>query len=153
MNSRVPYLDDECLPKETPPHVLDRLRDTVEKIHDCINWRPQTLKKMRKVNRRQCQKMQNQGPFRKNKTREMFLLKGPPEEEEARVHRNKTEAELRSEAESKQHVHTHTHTGRKTHIAMYVTEPKCLSGMHANLRVLVTYKRGASATTLLQLSF
>ena len=34
-------------------------------------------------------------------------FEGPPEEEEARVHGNKTEAELRAEAKSKQHVYTH----------------------------------------------
>ena len=34
-------------------------------------------------------------------------FEGPPEEEEDRVHGNKTEAELRAEAKSKQHVYTH----------------------------------------------
>ena len=37
MNSRVPYLDDEYLPKAIPNHLLERLRDTIEKIHDCID--------------------------------------------------------------------------------------------------------------------
>lgn len=36
-NSRVPFLDDECLPKDIPAFLLDRLRDTIEKIHDHIN--------------------------------------------------------------------------------------------------------------------
>ena len=37
MNGRVPQLDDECLPKEIPTYLLDRLPDTIEKIHDHIN--------------------------------------------------------------------------------------------------------------------
>ena len=37
MNSRVPYLDDECLPKAIQNHLLERLQDTIERIHDCID--------------------------------------------------------------------------------------------------------------------
>ena len=37
MNSRAPCLDDECLPKAIPAHLLQRLRDTIEKVHDCID--------------------------------------------------------------------------------------------------------------------
>ena len=37
MTSRVPQLDDECLPKEIPTYLLDSLPDTIEKIHDRIN--------------------------------------------------------------------------------------------------------------------
>lgn len=37
MNSRTSYLDDECLPKKIPKHLLERLRDTIEKVDDCMN--------------------------------------------------------------------------------------------------------------------
>ena len=37
MNRRVPYFDDECLPKEIPEYWLECFRTTIEKFHDRID--------------------------------------------------------------------------------------------------------------------
>ena len=118
MNSRVPYLDDECIPKEIPEYLLNRLRDTIEKIHDHIDpgryalaasdveleelleGRPPPEPEVAEED-----SAEPGAPGEDSESREV-PFEGP-EDEEARVHGNKTEEELRAEAKSKQHVYTH----------------------------------------------
>jgi len=120
MNSRVPYLDDECTPKEIPEYLLSRLRDTIEKIHDHIDPGRYALAASDVELEEMLEGRAPPGPeHAEPENAEPGALEeeesaprdvpfeGPPEEEEARAHGNKTEAELRAEAKSKQRVYTH----------------------------------------------
>ena len=159
MNSRVPYLDDECMPKEIPEYLLNRLRDTIEKIHDHIDPGRyalaasdvdlEELLEGRPPPEPEHVEPENAEPGLQDEESAPrdVPFEGPPEEEEERVHGNKTEAALRAEAKSKQRVYTH----RPKNPCVIV--PKCSSIMHARQMVLVMSLLRVLETTLLQTSF
>lgn len=98
---------------------MNRLRDTIEKIHDHIDpgryalaasdVELEELLEGRPPPEPEHVEPENAEPGAQDEepAPRDVPFEGPPEEEEERVHGNKTEEELRAEAKSKQHVYTH----------------------------------------------
>ena len=108
MNSRVPYLDDECLPKAIPNHLLERLQDTIEKIHDCIDPGRYAMSASDiEVEGGPPPEPEFVEPGAPEDGPREVPFEGPIEEEGVGVYGNKTEEQLRAEAKSKKHVFTH----------------------------------------------